>query len=307
MRNKKKLCKIIAIATAITAAITGAVFFIKRHRRKGRYAAFALTAVLLYGVMGAVMTVYANEPDTDLPTAQITQAAEPDEDNIIHVETEATQTITGEDLQIDIGDFLSHDRQPNQLTPPGNMTLVDDFHGESAEDKQFITVTTRNGHFFYIIIDRAGERNNVHFLNQVSEVDLLLIFAELEENGVNIAPLPPIITTNLPTPGNEPADTDPPEYSDNPEPEPTQQRSNTGLLLMVIVIAAVGGGAYYYFRIYKPKQGTTPKATTPKHDEFEFDPDDELFSDNESENSDFDYSDDTDDMPDFTATESEDE
>ena len=38
------------------------------------------------------------------------------------------------------------------LTPDGNMNLVDDMVTSSG--KQFITVTTRDGNYFYIIIDR---------------------------------------------------------------------------------------------------------------------------------------------------------
>src|SRR5699024_11138251 len=36
------------------------------------------------------------------------------------------------------------------LTPEGNATLVDDYYG----DKQLITVTTKAGNYFYILIDR---------------------------------------------------------------------------------------------------------------------------------------------------------
>lgn len=59
------------------------------------------------------------------------------------------------------------------LTPDGNLTLVDDITSEKT-GKQFITVVSKNGNYFYIIIDRDDEgENTVHFLNQVDEVDLL--------------------------------------------------------------------------------------------------------------------------------------
>ena len=62
------------------------------------------------------------------------------------------------------------------ITPNGNATLVDDFYG----DKQLITVTTKAGNYFYILIDRANEdkETSVHFLNQVDDADLLALLDE---------------------------------------------------------------------------------------------------------------------------------
>ena len=40
------------------------------------------------------------------------------------------------------------------LTPDGNMTLVDDLDYSSRGGLQFMTVTSKDGHVFYIVIDR---------------------------------------------------------------------------------------------------------------------------------------------------------
>ena len=62
------------------------------------------------------------------------------------------------------------------LTPEGNATLVDDYYG----DKQLITVTTKAGNYFYILIDRANKDKEiaVHFLNQVDEADLMALMED---------------------------------------------------------------------------------------------------------------------------------
>ena len=63
------------------------------------------------------------------------------------------------------------------FTPEGNLSLIDDIPYQS---KQFITVQSKSGNYFYIIIDRAAEDENVYFLNMVDEADLLALIEEPE-------------------------------------------------------------------------------------------------------------------------------
>lgn len=67
------------------------------------------------------------------------------------------------------------------LTPDGNLTLADDMGSATGARKQFITLVTKAGNTFYLIIDRddKGEQT-VHFLNLVDEADLHALMDEEE-------------------------------------------------------------------------------------------------------------------------------
>lgn len=70
------------------------------------------------------------------------------------------------------------------LTPDGNMTLVDNVTSSSGS-KQFLTLTSRDGNFYYLIIDHDKDGNeNVHFLNQVDERDLMGLMEDKEAKQV---------------------------------------------------------------------------------------------------------------------------
>ena len=89
--------------------------------------------------------------------------------------TAFAQTPEGEDDTNDSGVVYEEPQKEEPLTPDGNATLVDDFGG----NKQLITVTTKNGNYFYILIDRDDEgENTVHFLNQVDEADLMALMED---------------------------------------------------------------------------------------------------------------------------------
>ena len=62
------------------------------------------------------------------------------------------------------------------LSPDGNLSLIDDIGSATASGKQFITVESKNGNVFYLIIDRDDKgEETVHFLNQVDEADLMAL------------------------------------------------------------------------------------------------------------------------------------
>ena len=146
------------------------------------------------------------------------------------------------------------------LTPEGNAALVDDFGG----NKQLITVTTKAGNYFYILIDRANEDKEtaVHFLNQVDEADLMALM----EDGQS-AEKPPAVcnctekceagavntkcevcsTDMTGCTGKEP---EPPK-----EPTEPEKKEPAGLnpAVLLLVLAVMGGAAFAYFKLIKGK------------------------------------------------------
>ena len=150
------------------------------------------------------------------------------------------------------------------LTPEGNAALVDDFGG----NKQLITVTTKAGNYFYILIDRANEDKEtaVHFLNQVDEADLMALMEDGETaqeapavcnctekcaaGAVNTAC--PVCAVNMAEcTGQEP------EPTPAAEPEPEQEPAGLNPAMLLVVLAVLGGiGALVYFKFIKQKPKT---------------------------------------------------
>ncbi|MBQ9716502.1 MAG: DUF4366 domain-containing protein, partial [Clostridia bacterium] len=112
----------------------------------------------------------------------------------IGIETDSAVTVIEDEVDLDsfFDDLFNVFGGTDALTPVGNMTLIDDIlqdesntSVESMENeqksKQFITVQTKNGNYFYIIIDRSGDTENVYFLNLVDEADLFALLEKDEE------------------------------------------------------------------------------------------------------------------------------
>lgn len=89
---------------------------------------------------------------------------------------QGTEQPPAEDATNDENVVVEEAEDSPALTPEGNAALVDDFGG----NKQLITVTTKAGNYFYILIDRANEDKEtaVHFLNQVDEADLMALMED---------------------------------------------------------------------------------------------------------------------------------
>ena len=178
------------------------------------------------------------------------------------------------------------------FTPSGNLSLIDDFFQVEAEatenspqrDKQFITLESKNGNIFYLVIDRNGDQENVYFMNLVDEADLMTLI-EANKDGTQ-APVCSctdkcavgaiktdceICRTNMSEcVGREPVvETEPTE----PTEEPAEEKPAANPMpVIILLIAGAGGGAFYWFKIRKPKDKTTGNNDL---DDYDFGQDDE--------------------------------
>ena len=190
------------------------------------------------------------------------------------------------------GETIENGKPPFAFTPDGNLTLIDDFlqiEAPATEDsvrieKQFITVQSKNGNTFYIVIDRNGDTENVYFLNLVDEADLMALMED--ENGETAAPtcsctdkcaIGAINTSCEICRSNmsecvgkeiviEPQPTEPVEELD------AEKKSANFLLIIILLIAGAAGGAVYWFKFRKPKTKTSGSSDL---DDYDFGEDDE--------------------------------
>ena len=148
-------------------------------------------------------------------------------------------------LMMSMGNTDTAEPPSAALTPDGNLTLVDDYDEAHADGsgKQFITLVTKAGNTFYLIIDRDDEgEQTVHFLNRVDEADLLALMDE-EEAAKYTKPEPEV---------QPPAETQEPEDGeDKPDEEKPAPKANP-LPALLLVLALLGGGGFFaYTKFFK--------------------------------------------------------
>ena len=155
------------------------------------------------------------------------------------------------------------------LTPDGTGTVVDNVT-DSDGGREFFTIFSEDGNEFFLVIDRHSNSENVHFLNAVTEEDLMSLARrsgrEIDSPSESVSaipvPQPPAVEDEQPI--------IPEPELEQTEPRPTAlQRIGNNLLVFGGIVVVVGGIAYY-FKVIRPGQDSY----SDEPDDYEYNEDD---------------------------------
>lgn len=203
------------------------------------------------------------EPVQSVPTTNPTQA--PVQQVIVYVTPEPVATpepiVRTEYVPIGPG-------QP--FTSSGNMQTLDMLYS-AATNKQFITVQSKGGQTYYLVIDydkpidEENELYETYFLNLVDDRDLMDVLSDEEKEEVP-TPTPQIVyvtpePTTVPTPVTEPE---------------KKQDNSAAILLLALLLLGGGGFALWFFKFRNSKQNTPAPVR-------EYDDDDDYYDDGDED------------------------
>lgn len=167
--------------------------------------------------------------------------------------------------------------------------------GQSEQGKEFYTIQTASDKVFYLIIDRDGEAEQVYFLTEITENDLLNVTSDnsetLPKNSAALESAIPTDESALPNNNTEPEaatgdgvenvedaeNTEDMESTEEAEPEPDTEEPSPVIsyILLGVLAAAFIGGAYYFKVVRKKKEDFIEDEDEDEDDEEEYENEDE--------------------------------
>lgn len=162
--------------------------------------------------------------------------------------------------------------------------------GQSEQGKEFYTIQTASDKVFYLIIDRDGEEEQVYFLTEITENDLLNVTSDnsetLPKNSAALESAIPTDESALPNNNTEPEtatgddveNMEDMESTEKAESEPDADEEPSPIIsyiLLGVLAAALIGGAYYFKVVRKKKEDFIEDEDEDEDDEEEYENEDE--------------------------------
>ena len=205
-------------------------------KRKGiRVLSMLALCALLICSFSMTAFAYADDTEQNLP---VTEATQPDE--MTEPETPAETLSEGEPID-DEGNAYTRDLLYDKTT-----------------NKQFITIQTKSGNTFYVVIDydapinEEEEQYQTYFLNMVDESDLLALMDEDSVAALTTCTCTERceagrVNTSCPVCKNNMSEctgtvSEPEAPAEEPEPvedEATQKSSNMGMIIVIIAVVGI--------------------------------------------------------------------
>ena len=124
----------------------------------------AMVVTMFSGTSIATVCANANPPAEETTTEVVQETS--------------TETTEDTEKKEDTG-RVSGESNNSAFSTPGNAQLVDD--KENDDTKQFLTIQTKKGNTFYMVIDRSSNTENVYMMSLVDENDLAEFLDETEK------------------------------------------------------------------------------------------------------------------------------
>jgi hypothetical protein len=283
---------------------------------KARFFSAMLAAFMLATAsVGGITASAAEKASAGEDTAETTAADE--ESSADTTETTAdTEESSDTEVTSSVSDDNTDDMEKfrevmSDLAEAGTTEVAPDYYGDSyydtdgnatlikserivynSEEMQFIAVTTKDGHVFYVLINYSAEngQDNVYFLNRVDDYDLYaLLYAGDENKDSKITPeqaAQAAEKANGRVQSDDGADTadDTEETAEDGEDatdsaaqaKPVPMNKNS-MMLVFGAIALIGVGGAGFFLMKKKNGGGNSKSAM--QDEPEYDDDNEITED----------------------------
>ena len=209
-----------------------------------KFCALMLSVALCAG-MAAPAFAYGGEPVEEVEQPVLTSTT--DEEDVV--------TVT--------------DEETGALTPEGNLTMVDDYHTSYSDGsgQQFITLVSKSGNTFYLVIDRNDKgENTVHFMNLVDEADLLSLMEDEDADAYTAEKEAAAQAEQERKQAEEDAKKAAEEAAASDTEQPKENKVTkiaSGFLGVVVLIALVAGGIFYAFAKQKQKKQAEKEALDP--------------------------------------------